>query len=367
MLPPSSALIVKTPIELENSGEYKVNPTLYYQYLDSHEKTIKDEYIHLTKTFSTILNNEPYPLDFSYDSENAYSSIDIKIPWLEKVKSRIHKKEKQIKKIVIKKFKNCIITIIWWGSDIDIRAISPSGKVYLGTQVTPTMEALSINNPEEGEWTIEVIGVDIPPEGENYTLTMGATDTEADIPELEFNKEFRKKFSGKFSGRVTVKENITLASDIPVSKLKIEDELLGKWKAYKNQMYLTLDNGTKSFIIPQSEYDASVADGKIHISLDFAKGVELKEKWFCTLKQPKHSKLKKYWEKRCSNDNKTIYLLEKDNVIKLRYSIHKKTKLQQNYTTETIVTATSLAGEITKMSYESELVFDEKPKKWKHK
>lgn len=67
----------------------------------------------------------------------------------------------------------------WPGSDLDLRITTPSGIVL--TPTSPdiaefyegyTDEYYVINSEEEGDWIIEVIGVEVEPEGEPYELTV---------------------------------------------------------------------------------------------------------------------------------------------------------------------------------------------------
>ncbi len=78
----------------------------------------------------------------------------------------------------------------WAGSDVGMTLKSPLGRMIdrwnvtmhpdvthelLPTPEAPTSESFTVRNPEAGEWTIELVGLDVPPEGEPVTLTAGAT------------------------------------------------------------------------------------------------------------------------------------------------------------------------------------------------
>ena len=68
----------------------------------------------------------------------------------------------------------------WPGSDVSLSLTSPSGQRFdrttdasSTTRVTgPTYEQVEVANPEVGEWTAELFGVDVPAEGEPVTLSV---------------------------------------------------------------------------------------------------------------------------------------------------------------------------------------------------
>ncbi len=70
-------------------------------------------------------------------------------------------------------------TNTWPGSDIEMTVTSPSGQSFdrssIGSNVVvssgPTHETFTITGPEPGDWTVELFGADIAPEGEPYTYS----------------------------------------------------------------------------------------------------------------------------------------------------------------------------------------------------
>ena len=73
----------------------------------------------------------------------------------------------------------------WLGSTIDLVLIDPNGieitpqDAVENSDITydfaPTFAIYTIENPMPGEWGMKAIGTDIPPEGEQYQLTVAAT------------------------------------------------------------------------------------------------------------------------------------------------------------------------------------------------
>lgn len=67
----------------------------------------------------------------------------------------------------------------WPGSDIEMTAISPSGARYsrheyaqgLSLELQPTFEILTIQDPETGDWNIELFGSIIPDGGEPFSFS----------------------------------------------------------------------------------------------------------------------------------------------------------------------------------------------------
>ncbi|NQE53243.1 hypothetical protein C5S29_06585 [ANME-1 cluster archaeon GoMg3.2] len=77
--------------------------------------------------------------------------------------------------------KEALFSISWGGSDLDLVLYKPDGtKIDPATAATdPKIEYVKeatyafyrITDPDPGEWTMEVTGVDVPPEGEEFTAT----------------------------------------------------------------------------------------------------------------------------------------------------------------------------------------------------
>ena len=74
------------------------------------------------------------------------------------------------------------VNVGWPGSDVVTTLISPSGVRYTRDDARdaahtngPTWETFTIEDPEPGEWTIEMFGADVDPEGEPVDLVV--TDT----------------------------------------------------------------------------------------------------------------------------------------------------------------------------------------------
>jgi cytoskeletal protein CcmA (bactofilin family) len=83
---------------------------------------------------------------------------------------------------IAKKFtvmnKTFTVNVAWPGSDVRTTLISPSGEVYSRTDTNgadhgngETWEYYTVHDAEAGEWTIELFGLDVSPEGEPVTLT----------------------------------------------------------------------------------------------------------------------------------------------------------------------------------------------------
>jgi len=79
-------------------------------------------------------------------------------------------------------FRKCIASTIltssttWGGSDVQTTLVSQSGRVIDRTTsdsdvlhiLGPNYEIYRVENPEDGQWTVEFFGLDIPPEGESF-------------------------------------------------------------------------------------------------------------------------------------------------------------------------------------------------------
>ncbi|KUG53851.1 hypothetical protein AVL61_15060 [Kocuria rosea subsp. polaris] len=83
----------------------------------------------------------------------------------------------------------------WPGSDVVMRLRSPSGRVIdrdtaaadVVHQVAPTQELYYVQNPEAGEWTIELYGADVAGSGEPVTLSAHAAAPVNQPPVAEFD------------------------------------------------------------------------------------------------------------------------------------------------------------------------------------
>jgi len=80
----------------------------------------------------------------------------------------------------------------WPGSDVMLRLVSPTGRVIdrntadpdVFHELGPTFEHYVISHPEQGDWTMEVTGLDVAPEGEQVELAL-VVYPEAAPPEIE--------------------------------------------------------------------------------------------------------------------------------------------------------------------------------------
>lgn len=69
---------------------------------------------------------------------------------------------------------------LWTGSDVEMILTTPSGRIIdRSTNATdvvhengPNYEVYTVTNPEAGQWTIELYGADVPPEGEEVTVSV---------------------------------------------------------------------------------------------------------------------------------------------------------------------------------------------------
>ena len=72
----------------------------------------------------------------------------------------------------------------WPGSDIELSLRSPSGRHITRATVADdvtrdtgaTYDMVGVTNPEPGEWTLEMYGADVPPDGEEATLDVTVTE-----------------------------------------------------------------------------------------------------------------------------------------------------------------------------------------------
>ena len=88
-------------------------------------------------------------------------------------------------------------TLSWQGSTIEMVLVDPSGTeitpdlaptLGIGYQVAPTFVIYTVDNPMEGEWKMRMMGADIPPEGEPYSLVVtGTSDFVTNLLAFEAN------------------------------------------------------------------------------------------------------------------------------------------------------------------------------------
>ncbi|MCA1706385.1 MAG: VWA domain-containing protein, partial [Actinobacteria bacterium] len=72
-----------------------------------------------------------------------------------------------------------VFSVSWPGSDVDLELVSPSGRVIRtstdASDVTSeeggTFETITVADPEPGDWKVAVIGVDVDPAGEPFSLS----------------------------------------------------------------------------------------------------------------------------------------------------------------------------------------------------
>ncbi len=77
---------------------------------------------------------------------------------------------------------SAIASVGWEGSTVTTTLVSPSGRVIDGSTVAPdivhdsgsTFERFGIANPEPGNWTVQLYGADVPPEGEDVYVSFSA-------------------------------------------------------------------------------------------------------------------------------------------------------------------------------------------------
>jgi lysophospholipase L1-like esterase len=84
-------------------------------------------------------------------------------------------------------------TNIWIGSDIEMTLRSPDGRAIdrqtiasdASIEVGPSFETITVRNPAQGDWTVELFGADIPPGGEPFsfsTVRLAAPDVPDPAP-----------------------------------------------------------------------------------------------------------------------------------------------------------------------------------------
>jgi PKD repeat protein/Mg-chelatase subunit ChlD len=72
-----------------------------------------------------------------------------------------------------------VFSISWPGSDVDLAVTSPSGRMIsadddeydITVENGDTFETITVANPEPGDWSVDVIGVDVDPAGEPFSLS----------------------------------------------------------------------------------------------------------------------------------------------------------------------------------------------------
>jgi len=90
-------------------------------------------------------------------------------------------------------------SLTWPGSDLDLVLIKPDGTEISSSTVNEysdisfvsadTYEIYKVSQPMNGEWRLKIIGIDIPQEGEDYTLAiseLGGMDFETELDREEY-------------------------------------------------------------------------------------------------------------------------------------------------------------------------------------
>ena len=84
------------------------------------------------------------------------------------------------------------VNVGWPGSDVITTLISPSGAVYTREDPLdaehgngPTYEYFEVTDPEPGEWTVEMYGADVDPNGEPVTLVVADDQVPNSAPTAE--------------------------------------------------------------------------------------------------------------------------------------------------------------------------------------
>ena len=119
-----------------------------------------------------------YLNDPSLDNSKYIPINEQRVDWVENVGSvstgLVHPGgQKNVSFEVDKGAERIINRVDWPGSDLNLTLISPSGNPYqqLGYYKDNTSIWYEIDNPEEGNWTAQIDPIDIPENGEPYTLT----------------------------------------------------------------------------------------------------------------------------------------------------------------------------------------------------
>lgn len=88
--------------------------------------------------------------------------------------------QRTIHEVIVDRLQELLSLVARWpGSDVEVTAISPSGRRYHRSAVPtetrhllgPTHEIFQIPNPEPGTWTVELYGADLGADGEPVTFT----------------------------------------------------------------------------------------------------------------------------------------------------------------------------------------------------
>ena len=88
------------------------------------------------------------------------------------------------------------IGLNWTGSDLDLELTAPDGSVITHAEAAldsnielfegDTFESIRLNRPMNGMWTVRVVAVDVPPEGEPYNLFVTTdSDVKSDVQILD--------------------------------------------------------------------------------------------------------------------------------------------------------------------------------------
>lgn len=80
-----------------------------------------------------------------------------------------------------------LVSLFWRGSDLDLTLTAPDGSTYRPEIVGGTFEHLLLPQPQSGEWTIQVRGVEVPAGGEPCSVQVHANSARKLL--LEYERE----------------------------------------------------------------------------------------------------------------------------------------------------------------------------------
>jgi hypothetical protein len=164
-----------------------------------------------------------------------------------------HKEEK-------KKTSEDIVGLNWEGSILALRLTAPDGTVIPEGFNNSSIMNIKGSNYEyyilkdvmPGNWTVEVVPIEVPPEGENFMLIKGQISRTKDMPSRNVSS---KNVSSKDEPRLT-----TLAVEHKEEKQKTSEDIVGlNWEGSILALRLTAPDGT---VIPEGFNNSSIMNIK---------------------------------------------------------------------------------------------------------
>ncbi len=130
----------------------------------------------LGNVWSDYQTNIGYPNYYQIDTNN----LDLRPNFMDISLTLLEPLQTTTQTVYIYSISTATFTSIWLGSDVVMTLITPSGRIINRstnasdiTHInTPTSEIYEIDNPEEGDWDIQLFGADLPSEGEDVEVSV---------------------------------------------------------------------------------------------------------------------------------------------------------------------------------------------------